>query len=57
MGRLIPAGTRFEYYRNVRIPPDEPAGAANRALLIRAVAEASERARSARKAASHQAVL
>ncbi|MGB7218535.1 MAG: DNA-directed RNA polymerase subunit beta' [Vicinamibacterales bacterium] len=24
MGRLIPAGTGFEYYRNVRIPPDEP---------------------------------
>jgi len=24
MGRLIPAGTGFEYYRSVRIPPDEP---------------------------------
>jgi DNA-directed RNA polymerase subunit beta' len=24
MGRLIPAGTGFEWYRNVRIPPDEP---------------------------------
>jgi DNA-directed RNA polymerase subunit beta' len=24
MGRLIPAGTGFEYYRTVRIPPDEP---------------------------------
>ena len=24
MGRLIPAGTGFEYYRNVHIPPDEP---------------------------------
>jgi DNA-directed RNA polymerase subunit beta' len=24
MGRLIPAGTGFEYYRNVRIPSDEP---------------------------------
>jgi DNA-directed RNA polymerase subunit beta' len=24
MGRLIPAGTGFEYYRNVRIPGDEP---------------------------------
>ena len=24
MGRLIPAGTGFEYYRNVQIPPDEP---------------------------------
>src|ERR1700681_2440463 len=24
MGRLIPAGTGFEYYKNVRIPPDEP---------------------------------
>ena len=24
MGRLIPAGTGFEYYRNVRIPLDEP---------------------------------
>src|SRR4029079_16718260 len=24
MGRLIPAGTRFERYRNVRIPVDEP---------------------------------
>ncbi len=24
MGRLIPAGTGFEFYRNVRIPPDEP---------------------------------
>ena len=24
MGRLIPAGTGFEYYRNVRIPADEP---------------------------------
>jgi DNA-directed RNA polymerase subunit beta' len=24
MGRLIPAGTGFEYYRHVRIPPDEP---------------------------------
>jgi DNA-directed RNA polymerase subunit beta' len=24
MGRLIPAGTGFEYYRQVRIPPDEP---------------------------------
>jgi DNA-directed RNA polymerase subunit beta' len=24
MGRLIPAGTGFEYYRGVRIPPDEP---------------------------------
>ena len=24
MGRLIPAGTGFEYYRNVRIPVDEP---------------------------------
>ena len=22
MGRLITAGTRFEWYRNVRIPPD-----------------------------------
>jgi DNA-directed RNA polymerase subunit beta' len=24
MGRLIPAGTGFEWYRTVRIPPDEP---------------------------------
>ncbi len=24
MGRLIPAGTRFEWYRQVRIPADEP---------------------------------
>jgi DNA-directed RNA polymerase subunit beta' len=24
MGRLIRAGTGFEWYRNVRIPPDEP---------------------------------
>ena len=24
MGRLIPAATGFEYYRNVRIPGDEP---------------------------------
>jgi hypothetical protein len=24
MGRLIPAGTGFEYYRHVHIPPDEP---------------------------------
>jgi DNA-directed RNA polymerase subunit beta' len=24
MGRLIPAGTGFEYYRHVSIPPDEP---------------------------------
>ncbi len=24
MGRLIPAGTGFEYYRQVQIPPDEP---------------------------------
>ena len=24
MGRLIPAGTGFEYYRQVRIPVDEP---------------------------------
>ena len=24
MGRLIPAGTGFEYYRRVRIPVDEP---------------------------------
>ena len=24
MGRLIPAGTGFEYYRHVTIPPDEP---------------------------------
>ena len=24
MDRLIPAGTGFEYYRNVRIPADEP---------------------------------
>jgi DNA-directed RNA polymerase subunit beta' len=24
MGRLIPAGTGFEYYRQVSIPPDEP---------------------------------
>ncbi|HXH25630.1 MAG TPA: hypothetical protein VNI78_10295, partial [Vicinamibacterales bacterium] len=24
MGRLIPAGTGFEWYRSVRIPPDEP---------------------------------
>jgi DNA-directed RNA polymerase subunit beta' len=24
MGRLIPAGTGFEYYRTVRIPADEP---------------------------------
>ncbi|MGE0705972.1 MAG: DNA-directed RNA polymerase subunit beta', partial [Vicinamibacterales bacterium] len=24
MGRLIPAGTGFEYYRYVQIPPDEP---------------------------------
>jgi hypothetical protein len=24
MGRLIPAGTGFEFYRAVRIPPDEP---------------------------------
>jgi hypothetical protein len=24
MGRLIPGGTGFEFYRNVRIPPDEP---------------------------------
>jgi DNA-directed RNA polymerase subunit beta' len=24
MGRLIPAGTGFEWYRHVRIPPDEP---------------------------------
>ena len=23
-GRLIPAGTGFEYYRHVRIPVDEP---------------------------------
>ena len=23
-GRLIPAGTGVEYYRQVRIPPDEP---------------------------------
>jgi DNA-directed RNA polymerase subunit beta' len=29
MGRLIPAGTGFEYYRHVRIPADSlPAGAA-----------------------------
>jgi DNA-directed RNA polymerase subunit beta' len=24
MGRLIPAGTGFEFYRHVQIPPDEP---------------------------------
>jgi DNA-directed RNA polymerase subunit beta' len=24
MGRLIPAGTGFEFYRHVRIPPDDP---------------------------------
>ena len=24
MGRLIPAGTGFEWYRHVRIPADEP---------------------------------
>ena len=24
MGRLIPAGTGFDYYRNVTIPADEP---------------------------------
>ena len=24
MGRLIPAGTGFEFYGNVRIPADEP---------------------------------
>ena len=24
MGRLIPAGTGFEYYRHVQIPADEP---------------------------------
>ncbi|PYR50758.1 MAG: DNA-directed RNA polymerase subunit beta', partial [Acidobacteria bacterium] len=24
MGRLIPAGTGFDYYRHVQIPPDEP---------------------------------
>jgi DNA-directed RNA polymerase subunit beta' len=24
MGRLIPAGTGFEYYKHVTIPPDEP---------------------------------
>jgi DNA-directed RNA polymerase subunit beta' len=24
MGRLIPAGTGFEYYRHVHIPADEP---------------------------------
>ena len=24
MGRLIPAGTGYEYYKNVRIPADEP---------------------------------
>ena len=24
MGRLIPAGTGFHYYRHVKIPPDEP---------------------------------
>jgi DNA-directed RNA polymerase subunit beta' len=24
MGRLIPAGTGFEWYKNVQIPPDEP---------------------------------
>jgi DNA-directed RNA polymerase subunit beta' len=24
MGRLIPAGTGFDWYRNVRIPADEP---------------------------------
>ena len=24
MGRLIPAGTGFEYYRHISIPPDEP---------------------------------
>ena len=24
MGRLIPAGTGFAYYRKVRIEPDEP---------------------------------
>ncbi|MBI4476312.1 MAG: DNA-directed RNA polymerase subunit beta', partial [Acidobacteria bacterium] len=24
MGRLIPAGTGFEFYRHIRIPPDEP---------------------------------
>ena len=24
MGRLIPAGTGFDFYRNVRIPADEP---------------------------------
>jgi DNA-directed RNA polymerase subunit beta' len=24
MGRLIPAGTGFEYYRQIQIPPDEP---------------------------------
>ena len=24
MGRLIPAGTGFDYYKHVRIPADEP---------------------------------
>ena len=24
MGRLIPAGTGFDYYKGVRIPADEP---------------------------------
>jgi len=24
MGRLIPAGTGFDWYKNVQIPPDEP---------------------------------
>ena len=24
MGRLVPAGTGFEWYRQVRIPADEP---------------------------------
>ena len=24
MGRLVPAGTGFEYYKTARIPPDEP---------------------------------
>ena len=24
MGRLIPAGTGLEFYKSVRIPPDEP---------------------------------
>ncbi|CAI8032458.1 DNA-directed RNA polymerase subunit beta' [Geodia barretti] len=39
MGRLIPAGTGFEYYRQVRIEPDEPpppAAAVSRGAGVRA---------------------